>query len=135
MKKACLPQTGEAVNLHFSLSAALLFFLSPRIKASPSPCRMKDESSSSDEDHRSCNQGSGFCQSEHLVNSGNVCYKKTLRLSSEELVCSQSFHREILWCDLVRILQAAHRTKPLLKKGLTRCMDLLTDGSAAEGGS
>lgn len=99
MKKACLPQTGEAVNLHFSLSAALLFFLSPRIKASPSPRRMKDESSSSDEDHRSCNQGSGFCQSEHLANSGNVCYKKTLRLSSEELVCSQSFQQgnSLVW--------------------------------------
>lgn len=48
---------------------------------------MKDESSSSDEDHRLSNQASGFCQSELLVSSGSVCYKKTLRLTSEQLVC------------------------------------------------
>lgn len=50
--------------------------------------RMKDESSSSDEDHRLSSQGSGFCQSDLLVSSGSVCYKKTLRLSSEQLVCT-----------------------------------------------
>lgn len=49
--------------------------------------RMKDESSSSDEDHRSSNQASGSCQSELLVSSGSVYYKKTLRLTSEQLVC------------------------------------------------
>lgn len=47
--------------------------------------RMKDESSSSDEDHRSSNQVSGSCPSELLVSSGSVCYKKTLRLTSEQL--------------------------------------------------
>ncbi|XP_037602489.1 phosphatidate phosphatase LPIN1 isoform X1 [Sebastes umbrosus] len=51
--------------------------------------RMKDESSSSDEDHRSSNQASGSCQSELLVSSGNVCYKKTLRLTSEQLASLQ----------------------------------------------
>lgn len=48
---------------------------------------MKDESSSSDEDHRSSNQMSGSCQSEPIINSGNICYKKTLRLTSDQLVC------------------------------------------------
>ncbi|KAI3377777.1 hypothetical protein L3Q82_008916 [Scortum barcoo] len=51
--------------------------------------RMKDESSSSDEDHRSSNQASGSCQSEFLMNSGNICYKKTLRLTSEQLASLQ----------------------------------------------
>uniref|UniRef100_A0A8P4K246 Lipin 1a n=1 Tax=Dicentrarchus labrax TaxID=13489 RepID=A0A8P4K246_DICLA len=51
--------------------------------------RMKDESSSSDEDHRSSNQASGSCQSELLMSSGNVCYKKTLRLTSEQLASLQ----------------------------------------------
>ncbi|XP_041791164.1 phosphatidate phosphatase LPIN1 isoform X1 [Chelmon rostratus] len=51
--------------------------------------RMKDESSSSDEDHRSSNQASGSCQSELLMSSGSVYYKKTLRLTSEQLVSLQ----------------------------------------------
>uniref|UniRef100_A0A672FNG3 phosphatidate phosphatase n=1 Tax=Salarias fasciatus TaxID=181472 RepID=A0A672FNG3_SALFA len=52
--------------------------------------RMKDESSSSDEDHRSSSlQVSGSCQSEPLMSSGNVCYKKTLRLTSEQLASLQ----------------------------------------------
>ncbi|XP_054625579.1 phosphatidate phosphatase LPIN1 isoform X2 [Dunckerocampus dactyliophorus] len=46
--------------------------------------RMKDESSSSDEDHVS-----GTGQSESLVGSGNICYKKTLRLTSEQLASLQ----------------------------------------------
>uniref|UniRef100_A0A671VD34 phosphatidate phosphatase n=1 Tax=Sparus aurata TaxID=8175 RepID=A0A671VD34_SPAAU len=50
---------------------------------------MKDESSSSDEDHRSSNQASGSCQSELLVSSGSVYYKKTLRLTSEQLASLQ----------------------------------------------
>ncbi|XP_068587232.1 phosphatidate phosphatase LPIN1 isoform X2 [Cebidichthys violaceus] len=55
----------------------------------PSGNGMKDESSSSDEDHRSSNQVSGSCQSELLVSSGSVCYKKTLRLTSEQLASLQ----------------------------------------------
>uniref|UniRef100_A0A671VA76 phosphatidate phosphatase n=1 Tax=Sparus aurata TaxID=8175 RepID=A0A671VA76_SPAAU len=55
----------------------------------PSASRMKDESSSSDEDHRSSNQASGSCQSELLVSSGSVYYKKTLRLTSEQLASLQ----------------------------------------------
>uniref|UniRef100_A0A671VGJ5 phosphatidate phosphatase n=1 Tax=Sparus aurata TaxID=8175 RepID=A0A671VGJ5_SPAAU len=51
--------------------------------------QMKDESSSSDEDHRSSNQASGSCQSELLVSSGSVYYKKTLRLTSEQLASLQ----------------------------------------------
>ncbi|KAF7662400.1 hypothetical protein LDENG_00236370 [Lucifuga dentata] len=51
--------------------------------------RMKDESSSSDEDHRSSNQLSGSCQSEVLMSPGSVCYKKTLRLTSEQLASLQ----------------------------------------------
>ncbi|KAM4602719.1 phosphatidate phosphatase LPIN1 isoform 2-T2 [Polymixia lowei] len=51
--------------------------------------RMKDESSSSDEDHRSTNQVSGSCQPEPLMSAGSVCYKKTLRLSSEQLASLQ----------------------------------------------
>ncbi|XP_057693143.1 phosphatidate phosphatase LPIN1 isoform X2 [Corythoichthys intestinalis] len=46
--------------------------------------RMKDESSSSDEDHRP-----QTCQSDTLLGSGNICYKKTLRLTSEQLVSLQ----------------------------------------------
>ncbi|KAM7406318.1 hypothetical protein PAMP_000703 [Pampus punctatissimus] len=51
--------------------------------------RMKDESSSSDEDHRSPNPGSGSCQSEPLMSSASVYYKKTLRLTSEQLASLQ----------------------------------------------
>ncbi|KAM9861358.1 phosphatidate phosphatase LPIN1 [Aulostomus maculatus] len=51
--------------------------------------RMKDESSSSDEDHRSLSQVSGTCQLEPLMTSGNICYKKTLRLTSEQLASLQ----------------------------------------------
>ncbi|XP_070702846.1 phosphatidate phosphatase LPIN1 isoform X2 [Pempheris klunzingeri] len=57
--------------------------------AMPSVNRVKDESSSSDEDHRSSNQVSGSCQSEPLMSSGSVCYKKTLRLTSEQLTSLQ----------------------------------------------
>ncbi|XP_061881872.1 phosphatidate phosphatase LPIN1 isoform X3 [Entelurus aequoreus] len=46
--------------------------------------RMKHESSSSDEDHVSVT-----CQSQSLVSSANICYKKTLRLTSEQLVSLQ----------------------------------------------
>ncbi|XP_069378069.1 phosphatidate phosphatase LPIN1 isoform X3 [Paralichthys olivaceus] len=51
--------------------------------------RMKDESSSSDEDQRSSNLMSVSCQSEPLMNSGSICYKKTLRLTSEQLASLQ----------------------------------------------
>lgn len=50
--------------------------------------RLKDESSS-DEDHRSSIQVSGSCLSDPLMSSGNVCYKKTLRLTSEQLASLQ----------------------------------------------
>ncbi|XP_061523200.1 phosphatidate phosphatase LPIN1 isoform X1 [Phycodurus eques] len=50
--------------------------------------RMKDESSSSDEEHRPPFV-SGTRQSDALLPSGNVCYKKTLRLTSEQLVSLQ----------------------------------------------
>ncbi|XP_049574295.1 phosphatidate phosphatase LPIN1 isoform X1 [Syngnathus scovelli] len=53
-----------------------------------SSMRMKDESSSSDEDHRPT-LVSGSSQPDALLASGNVCYKKTLRLTSEQLVSLQ----------------------------------------------
>uniref|UniRef100_A0A671WRS1 phosphatidate phosphatase n=1 Tax=Sparus aurata TaxID=8175 RepID=A0A671WRS1_SPAAU len=46
----------------------------------------KEESSSSDEDHRASNQGSNSIQSEHGLAPGGVSYKKTLRLTSEQLL-------------------------------------------------
>ncbi|XP_041641644.1 phosphatidate phosphatase LPIN1 isoform X2 [Cheilinus undulatus] len=49
--------------------------------------RVKDESSSSDEDHRSSNQESHL--SDPLMTSNSVCYKKTLRLTSEQLASLQ----------------------------------------------
>ncbi|XP_026149440.1 phosphatidate phosphatase LPIN1 isoform X2 [Mastacembelus armatus] len=51
--------------------------------------RMKEESSSSDEDHKSSSQRSGSCQSEPLGSSGSICFKKTLRLTSEQLASLQ----------------------------------------------
>ncbi|XP_030575826.1 phosphatidate phosphatase LPIN1-like isoform X2 [Archocentrus centrarchus] len=51
--------------------------------------RLKDESSSSDEDHRSSDQVSGASQSDPLESSGGICYKKTLRLTSEQLASLQ----------------------------------------------
>lgn len=48
--------------------------------------RLKEESSSSDEDHIAGNQTSPIIQSEPGVSSGGVSYKKTLRLTSEQLV-------------------------------------------------
>uniref|UniRef100_A0AAX7UL01 phosphatidate phosphatase n=1 Tax=Astatotilapia calliptera TaxID=8154 RepID=A0AAX7UL01_ASTCA len=50
---------------------------------------LKDESSSSDEDHKSSSQISGVFQSEPLESSGGICYKKTLRLTSEQLASLQ----------------------------------------------
>ncbi|CAJ1048941.1 phosphatidate phosphatase LPIN1 [Xyrichtys novacula] len=55
----------------------------------PSGNRGKDESSSSDEDHRLSNQAPGSCLSDPLTNPGSVCYKKTLRLTSEQLASLQ----------------------------------------------
>ncbi|KAK3537869.1 hypothetical protein QTP70_020954, partial [Hemibagrus guttatus] len=51
--------------------------------------RLKDESSSSDDDSRPVKQNSTCSQSEPLPSSSSICYKKTLRLSSEELVSLQ----------------------------------------------
>ncbi|XP_023188008.1 phosphatidate phosphatase LPIN1-like isoform X2 [Xiphophorus maculatus] len=51
---------------------------------------LKDDSSSSDEDHTSCNQMSESFQPEPVLNSAaGVCYKKTLRLTSDQLVSLQ----------------------------------------------
>ncbi|XP_042359197.1 phosphatidate phosphatase LPIN1-like isoform X2 [Plectropomus leopardus] len=49
--------------------------------------RHKEESSSSDEDHRAAIQSSASIQSE--LSSGGVSYKKTLRLTSEQLLSLQ----------------------------------------------
>ncbi|CAB1334991.1 unnamed protein product [Coregonus sp. 'balchen'] len=49
---------------------------------------MKEESSSSDEEHRS-NQGSESCQAEPLLTPGSVFYRKTLRLNPEQLASLQ----------------------------------------------
>uniref|UniRef100_H3DFV5 phosphatidate phosphatase n=1 Tax=Tetraodon nigroviridis TaxID=99883 RepID=H3DFV5_TETNG len=51
--------------------------------------RHKEESSSSDEDLRAAKQGSSATQPEPLVGSGGVSYKKTLRLTSEQLMSLQ----------------------------------------------
>ncbi|XP_034535374.1 phosphatidate phosphatase LPIN1 [Notolabrus celidotus] len=55
----------------------------------PSVNRVKDESSSSDEEHRLSNQASGSCLSDPLMSSASICYKKTLRLTSEQLASLQ----------------------------------------------
>uniref|UniRef100_A0A3B4DVT1 phosphatidate phosphatase n=1 Tax=Pygocentrus nattereri TaxID=42514 RepID=A0A3B4DVT1_PYGNA len=53
-------------------------------------CRRKDESSSSDEDHLSTKQTtSSSTQSESLLSQGGVSYRKTLRLTSEQLASLQ----------------------------------------------
>ncbi|XP_041814020.1 phosphatidate phosphatase LPIN1-like [Chelmon rostratus] len=51
--------------------------------------RHKEESSSSDEDHRAAKQGSPTVQSEPGFTPGGVSYKKTLRLTSEQLLSLQ----------------------------------------------
>ncbi|XP_068197875.1 phosphatidate phosphatase LPIN1 isoform X2 [Antennarius striatus] len=51
--------------------------------------RLKEESSSSDEDHRAAIPGSPTVHTEPGVTAGGVSYKKTLRLSSEQLVSLQ----------------------------------------------
>uniref|UniRef100_A0A8K9X0F8 phosphatidate phosphatase n=1 Tax=Oncorhynchus mykiss TaxID=8022 RepID=A0A8K9X0F8_ONCMY len=48
-----------------------------------------EESSSSDEDHRLSNQGSESCNAEPLLTPGSVCYRKTLRLTPEQLASLQ----------------------------------------------
>lgn len=62
--------------------------------------RHKEESSSSDEDLRAAKQGSSATQSDPLVGSGGVSYKKTLRLTSEQLVRS---YLSIIWQLYVHI--------------------------------
>ncbi|KAG7275833.1 hypothetical protein CRUP_016773, partial [Coryphaenoides rupestris] len=51
--------------------------------------RMNEESSSSDDDQSSANQRPGACQLEPLIGCSSVCYKKTLRLTSEQLASLQ----------------------------------------------
>ncbi|KAI5102094.1 phosphatidate phosphatase LPIN1 isoform X2, partial [Silurus meridionalis] len=51
--------------------------------------RLKDESSSSDDESRPTKPSSSCNQTEALPSSSNICYKKTLRLSSEELASLQ----------------------------------------------
>ncbi|XP_065819909.1 phosphatidate phosphatase LPIN1 isoform X1 [Labrus bergylta] len=51
--------------------------------------RHKEESSSSDEDHRAAKQSSVPSQSESVLTQGGVSYKKTLRLTSEQLLSLQ----------------------------------------------
>ncbi|XP_040919742.1 phosphatidate phosphatase LPIN1 isoform X2 [Toxotes jaculatrix] len=51
--------------------------------------RHKEESSSSDEDHIAANQSTPTIQSEPGLASGGVSYKKTLRLTSEQLMSLQ----------------------------------------------
>ncbi|KAG7465652.1 hypothetical protein MATL_G00155790 [Megalops atlanticus] len=51
--------------------------------------RQKEESSSSDEDSRALRLGSAPMQPEALLSPGSVCYRKTLRLTSEQLVSLQ----------------------------------------------
>ncbi|KAM6991774.1 phosphatidate phosphatase LPIN1 isoform 2-T2 [Tautogolabrus adspersus] len=51
--------------------------------------RHKEESSSSDEDHRAAKQSSVTSQSESVLTQGGVSYKKTLRLTSEQLLSLQ----------------------------------------------
>uniref|UniRef100_W5NIZ1 phosphatidate phosphatase n=1 Tax=Lepisosteus oculatus TaxID=7918 RepID=W5NIZ1_LEPOC len=52
--------------------------------------RLKDESSSSDEDHRTAEQSSAATQQDSVsLSSTGVSYKKTLRLTSEQLVSLQ----------------------------------------------
>uniref|UniRef100_A0A8C8CGN6 phosphatidate phosphatase n=1 Tax=Oncorhynchus tshawytscha TaxID=74940 RepID=A0A8C8CGN6_ONCTS len=50
---------------------------------------MKEESSSSDEEHRPSNQDSESCQPEPLLTPGSVFYRKTLRLTPEQLASLQ----------------------------------------------
>uniref|UniRef100_A0A8C2WS67 phosphatidate phosphatase n=1 Tax=Cyclopterus lumpus TaxID=8103 RepID=A0A8C2WS67_CYCLU len=72
-------RNSDSKSVSSAIHTLLMSFLQKKI----------DESSSSDEDHRSSNQASGSCQSELLVSSGSVCYKKTLRLTSEQLASLQ----------------------------------------------
>ncbi|XP_063757944.1 phosphatidate phosphatase LPIN1-like isoform X2 [Eleginops maclovinus] len=51
--------------------------------------RHKEDSSSSDEDHRAALQSSAPSQSEPVLTLGGVSYKKTLRLTSEQLLSLQ----------------------------------------------
>ncbi|XP_044232422.1 phosphatidate phosphatase LPIN1 isoform X4 [Thunnus albacares] len=51
--------------------------------------RHKEESSSSDEDHGAAKQSSSSVQSEPGLTTGGVSYKKTLRLTSEQLLSLQ----------------------------------------------
>ncbi|XP_038582894.1 phosphatidate phosphatase LPIN1-like isoform X2 [Micropterus salmoides] len=52
-------------------------------------CRHKEDSSSSDEDHMANKQSSPAIQSESGLTPGGVSYKKTLRLTSEQLLSLQ----------------------------------------------
>lgn len=62
---------------------------SERGETCPPVNRVKDDSSSSDEEHRSTNQVSDSCQSEPMATTGSIFYKKTLRLTSEQLASLQ----------------------------------------------
>uniref|UniRef100_A0AAX7SI87 phosphatidate phosphatase n=1 Tax=Astatotilapia calliptera TaxID=8154 RepID=A0AAX7SI87_ASTCA len=62
-------------------------FITYRIQ--PLSVGLKEESSSSDEDHREAKQNSSLIQTEPVLTTGGVSYKKTLRLTSEQLLSLQ----------------------------------------------
>uniref|UniRef100_A0A669CP68 phosphatidate phosphatase n=1 Tax=Oreochromis niloticus TaxID=8128 RepID=A0A669CP68_ORENI len=62
-------------------------FITYRIQ--PLSVGLKEESSSSDEDHREAKQNSSPIQTEPVLTTGGVSYKKTLRLTSEQLLSLQ----------------------------------------------
>lgn len=88
--------------------------------------RMKEESSSSDEDHRLSSQA------DRPMAAASVCYKKTLRLTSEQLVCifTFDFPQDGVFIVLGRF---AHFSESKTKPRNDWC--LFKGKSAAEGGS
>lgn len=66
---------------HFGLAGGVIF------------TRLKDESSSSEDDSGSAKQNPVSNQPEVLHSSGGHCYRKTLRLSPEQLVSISIFNK------------------------------------------
>uniref|UniRef100_A0A4W4ECV0 phosphatidate phosphatase n=1 Tax=Electrophorus electricus TaxID=8005 RepID=A0A4W4ECV0_ELEEL len=67
--------------------------VSDQVESGDQPVRtgssLKDESSSSDDEVTLNKQNSASTQPEPLLSPGNICYRKTLRLTSEQLVSLQ----------------------------------------------
>uniref|UniRef100_A0A4W4EA50 phosphatidate phosphatase n=1 Tax=Electrophorus electricus TaxID=8005 RepID=A0A4W4EA50_ELEEL len=81
--------SSKSVGCHFKCLYLLHVLCSSNVSSLGFCNSLKDESSSSDDEVTLNKQNSASTQPEPLLSPGNICYRKTLRLTSEQLVSLQ----------------------------------------------